>query len=88
MADRYNLQKQRLAKLQKLAKMPNSTITSKQHREMQILRSTASMMEQEYDLKTTLFLIAHIEDLASTNSATSSDLARLMVLKEKILGDE
>lgn len=86
--DRYNMQKQRLAKLQSLARNPNSGMTSKQHREMQILRSSHTMYEEEYSLQKMLKIIKYIEELKELNRATSSDLARLLVLKDKVLNNE
>ena len=43
---------------------------------------------KDFDLRTTLKVISHIQELASTESATSSDLIRLEILKDKILGHE
>ncbi len=86
--DRYNMQKQRLAKLQSLARNPNSGMTSKQHREMQILRSSHTMYEEKYSLDKMQKIIKHIEDLDKLDRATSSDIARLLVLKDKVLNNE
>lgn len=83
--DRYNTQKQRLIKLQKLSKEQDSAMTSKQHREMQVLKSSFDMENSNYSLQTILRIIYHIENLKSLNRATVSDLARLDVLKNKIL---
>ena len=85
MAERYNLGKQRLAKLKQLAKNPNGRITNKQHREMKLLECEADMISQDLDLQTTLKIISYIETLKETESATSGDLARLMVLKHNLL---
>lgn len=87
MADRYNISKTRLAKLKTLARNPNGRITSKQHREMKLLECEASMLSQDLSLQSMLKIIAYIEHLKTTDSATDSDLARLMVLKHRLLDE-
>lgn len=87
MADRYNISKTRLAKLKTLARNPSGRITSKQHREMKLLECEASMVSQELSLQSMLKIIAYIEHLQTTESATDSDLARLMILKHRLLDE-
>jgi len=83
--DRYNTQKQRLEKLLSISGERDSRMTPKQRREMDILRSAFTMNDEERTLQCTLRIIKHIEELATTDSATDTDLARLFVLKQKIL---
>jgi len=83
--DRYNTQRKRFEKLQELSVQKDTPMTSKQHREMQVLRSAFAIGDEQYSLQSMLKIIRHIEDLKSLNRATSSDLARLLVLKNKIL---
>ena len=85
--DRYNTQKQRLKKLLKMYKDPSVRMSSKQHKEMHILKSAHSMAEQDYSMETMIKIIKHIEDLDKLDRATSSDLARLLVLKDKVLNN-
>jgi hypothetical protein len=87
MADRYNISKTRLAKLKTLARNPNGRITSKQHREMKLLECEADMVSQDLSLQSMLKIIAYIEHLQTTESATDGDLARLMVLKHRLLDE-
>ena len=83
--DRYNAQRKRLEKLQELSRQKDTPMTSKQHREMQVLKSSFDMEQNNYSLQTILRIISHIEHLKSLNRATIGDLARLEVLKNKIL---
>lgn len=87
MADRHNISKTRLAKLKTLSRNPNGRITSKQHREMKLLECEASMVSQELSLQSMLKIIAYIEHLQTTESATDSDLARLIILKHRLLDE-
>lgn len=85
--DRYNTQKQRLKKLLKMYKDPSVRMNSKQHKEMYILKSAHNMTEQEYSMETMIKIINHIEGLDKLDRATSSDIARLLVLKDKVLNN-
>jgi hypothetical protein len=87
MADRFNISKTRLAKLKSLTRNADGRITSKQHREMKLLECEADMVSQDLSLQSMLKIIAHIEELKTTESATSGDLARLMVLKHRLLDE-
>tara|TARA_R110002050_G_scaffold2236_1_gene13450 strand:- start:764 stop:1033 length:270 start_codon:yes stop_codon:yes gene_type:complete len=86
--DRYNMQKQRLKKLLKMYKDPSVEINSKQHKEMHILKSAHKMVEENYSMETMQKIIKHIEDLDELDRATSSDIARLLVLKDKVLNNK
>lgn len=85
--DRYNTQKQRLKKLLKIHKNPSVRMNSKQHKEMYILKSAHNMVEQDYSIETMHKMISYIEDLDKLDRATSSDIARLLVLKDKVLNN-
>lgn len=82
--DRYNTQRKRLEKLQELSRQKDTSMTSKQHREMQVLRSSFTMNDEEYSSQSMLKIVKYIEGLKSLDRATSSDLARLTVLKNKL----
>ena len=83
--DRYNSGKQRLAKLSRLAKEPNSRMTSKQHKEMMLLRESIDVWKEDYSLEKTLKIISYLEDQRDLERATPTDIARLEILKIKHL---
>lgn len=88
MAERYNTSLNRLEELKNMwhaAKNGRGTFSAKQHREYQNLLAAHSGFADNYDLQKCLKVINYIEELHSTESATSDDLVRLQVLKEKIL---
>lgn len=88
MADRFNINTTRLEELKaKLAnaRRGNGRMSARQHTEMLNLMSASSAFEQELTLQQVLKQIQYIEQLKSTESATSADLMRLEVLKYKIL---
>ena len=90
MAERFNIQENRLDVLKQLkadAAMGKKRMSAKQHRELLDLTAAHNGFANEFDLQTTLRIIAHIEDLHLTESATSADLIRLEVLKDKILDE-
>ncbi len=82
--DRYNSQAQRLKRLQKLSKQVDSKMTSKQHKEMQLLRASISIYNEDYSIDKMKSIISHIESLNEINRATTNDLARLEILKQKL----
>ncbi len=84
--DRYNSQVQRFKKLQKLSK--ESILTSKQYREIELLKSSIDAYKESYPLEKMISMAKYIEELNEINRATASDLARLEILKEKILKNE
>ena len=86
--DRYSSQKQRLDKLLSLSKRIDSKITSKQYREMNVLKSAFAISECKMSLQSIFKTIRYIEELSMTDSATDSDLARLFILKERVLDYE
>jgi len=45
------------------------------------------MVEQDYSIETMNKMISYIEELDKLDRATSSDLARLLVLKDKVLNN-
>lgn len=86
---RYNLHKERLKKLekvqQKLRKEVNTRLTAKQTQELTMLRASveASMMEKS---KEQLEKLAdYIRGQAKLERATKADLARLIVIEERLL---
>lgn len=88
MGERYNTSLNRLEYLKELkgaAAMGKKKMSSKQHKEYLSLLAAHSGFSDGWDLQKTLKMISHIEMLHSTESATSADLIRLQVLKEKIL---
>ena len=91
MAERFNTNENRFEHLKRLmadAKSGKRNMSAKQHREYQNLKAAYNGFSKDFDLRTTLKVIAHIQELASTESATSSDLIRLEILTDKILGHE
>jgi len=82
--DRYNAQAQRLKKFQRLSNQVGSKMTSKKHREMQLLRASIDIYNEEYSIDKMKSIVNHIESLREINRATISDLARLEILKEKL----
>jgi len=90
MAERFNVNENRLEHLRELmadAKLGKRTMSAKQHREYNNLKAAYNGFSEGWDLQRTLKVISHIEDLQSTESATSADLIRLEVLKAKILDE-
>tara|TARA_R110002050_G_scaffold233644_1_gene369569 strand:+ start:6235 stop:6507 length:273 start_codon:yes stop_codon:yes gene_type:complete len=90
MAERFNIQENRLEHLRELfaqAKLGKKNMSAKQHREYQNLKAAYNGFSDDWDLQRTLRVIHHIESLQLTESATSADLIRLEVLKDKILDE-
>ena len=88
MAERFNVNENRLEYLRELfisAQKGDKYMSSKQHREYINLKAAYNGFAKDYDLQQTLKVISHIEELQLTDSATSADLIRLQVLKDKIL---
>lgn len=88
MAERYNTTLNRLEELKRkfaAAKQGRGNFSSKQHREYQSLLAAHNGFADDYDLQRCLKVIGYIESLVETDSATSTDLIRLQVLKDKIL---
>ena len=88
MAERFNVNENRLEYLRELfisAQKGDRHMSSKQHREYINLKAAYNGFAKDYDLQQTLKVISHIEELQLTDSATSADLIRLQVLKDKIL---
>lgn len=91
MAERFNVSENRLDHLNQLmadAKAGTKKISAKQHRELLNLRAAYNGFSQDFDLQKTLKVISHLEDMKSGDCATSSDLIRLEILKDRILGHE
>ena len=91
MAERFNVNENRLEHLRELmadARIGKRKMSSKQHKEYINLKAAYNGFAKDYDLQQTLRVIDHIETLKLTESATSADLIRLAVLKDKILDDE
>lgn len=91
MAERFNVNENRLEYLRELfaqAKAGKRNMSAKQHREYQNLKAAYNGFSQGWDLQRILRVINHIEHLQTTETATSADLIRLEVLKDKILDNE
>lgn len=91
MAERFNVSENRLEYLKELmadARAGKRSMSSKQHKEYLNLKAAYNGFSKDYTLQQTLKVISHIESLHSTQSATSADLIRLAVLKDKILDNE
>lgn len=91
MAERFNVNQNRLEVLKELfiaSREGRKKMSAKQHREYLNLKAAYNGFAEDFDLARTLRLISHIEELALTDSATSADLIRLEVLKDKILENE
>ena len=82
--NRYNIDKQRLNKLNSLNRNAVNLITPKQRRELDMLRSQYAIATLEMTKEAMLRCIAHIEEQAALGCATSSDLARLIILKDRV----
>lgn len=91
MAERFNVSENRFEYLKQLmadAKAGKKKISAKQHRELLNLKAAYNGFSKDFDLQTTLRVISHLEDMKAGDAATSSDLIRLEILKDKILGHE
>ena len=91
MAERFNTSENRLDHLNQLmadAKAGTKKISAKQHRELLNLRAAYNGFAKDYDLQQTLRVISHLEEMKAGDCATSSDLIRLQILIDRILGHE
>ena len=91
MAERFNVNQNRLEVLKELfiaSREGKKKMSAKQHREYMNLKAAYNGFSEGFDLQKTLKVISHIESLRETDSATSADLIRLEVLKDKILDNE
>ena len=90
MAERFNVNENRLDYLRELkaaAVKGDRKMSSKQHKEYLSLKAAYSGFADNLSLQQILKMIAYIEELHATESATSTELIRLAVLKDKILGE-
>lgn len=82
--NRYNIDKQRLKKLTSLNRNAVNLITPKQRRELDMLRSQYAIATLEMTKESMQKVITYLEEMVRLDSATSSDQARLVILKDRL----
>ena len=88
---RYNLDKERLKKLEKMQedlKKSTGTLSKKQMEELSILRAQEAASVMDIPREKLESMASYIESQAKLERATKADLARLIVIKERLLIEE
>lgn len=81
---RYNIDKGRLSKFEKLDKIKKERMSAKQLQEWSIMKAREEAAVLDIPKERLVKIRDYIRELKSLERATRSDLARLMVIEERI----